>query len=137
MTATDSDQDAPLEIEIDAPPDVHEEAADVLTIIYGVSVTLEMVQDALAEDAVPEGLTQDHIDTLQAAFRTGERVQSHAAYEAFLHEGLGALPADLVDDIRDNISPLASAYGVDLAYAVDDVELADHLAVDVHGWRGA
>jgi len=142
MTDTDTtnstDPDAPLPIDYDVPNDVDAEAAKILAVLYGVIKTLELIQEALAEDNPPEGLTQEHLDTLQEAFRTGERVQDHAAYEAFLVEGPSALPEDLADEISESLAPLASAYGVDLDRGADaGLDLADHLTADVTGWRGS
>lgn len=133
---TDTPDDPPLPVDIDAP-DVHEEAADVLGVHYGVVHTLELVQDAIAEGDIPEALTQDHVDALEAAFRTGERIQSHHTYEAFLQNGLDALPDDLVDDVRETIAPVANTYGIDLEldHAGDGVDLADHLTAVMTAWR--
>lgn len=139
MTATaDGDTETPLPITYDVPDDVDvdEEAVKILAVYWGVTLTLHMIHEALAENNPPENLTQDHIDTLEAAFRTGQRLLDHDAYEAFLAEGPSALPEDLVDEIEETLAPVASAYGIELEGAGDEFTLADHFTTDI-GWRGS
>lgn len=132
------DTDAPLKIGVPDVDDVHPEAVDILRVFYGVTVTLEMLKQSLREGNPPEDFSQETVDTLEAAFRTGEQLLDHDAYEAFREEGLAALPEDLVADIRETMAPVASVYGVELELPGDtsDRSLADHLPVDVD-WRGA
>jgi hypothetical protein len=132
MTAT---ADAPLPIDYDPPADVDGEAADVLAVYHGVLVTFDAVLDTLDEGAPPENLTQDDIDAFEAAYETGRQLREHQAHEAFLEEGLAALPEDLVDDIDEHLAPFATAFGIDLDLDLDrpsdDVELLAGLTAGV------
>jgi len=133
---TQSHTDAPLTLTAENGDDVHEEAAAVLTVVYGVAATLEAIRSRVEAGEAPETLAQEHVDALRRAFRTGQWILNHDAYEAFLQEGLAGLPEELVAEIREGIAPFAHIYGVDLEHAGDDVDLADSVAVDV-GRRGS
>jgi len=133
MTApTGADTDAPLPIDYSVPDDVDAEAAKVLAVIDGVAWTLEALTRSLEENTPPENLTQEHLDTLEAAFQTGQRLMKHHNYEAFLAEGPSALPEGLVDEIAENVAPVASAHGFEIDagtdredFTFDDVVTAD------------
>jgi len=137
-TTTDTDTDAPLSITHDAPDDVDDEAAKILTVYYGVIWTLEAINHSLEENSPPEDLTQEYIDMLETAFQTGQRLMEHHAYEAFLAKGPSALPEDLRDEISANLAPVASPYGVELNAGDDqeDLTLDDMVTADLN-WRGS
>lgn len=130
-------RDSPLRIEVDPRDGVDEEAAKILTTHYGVILTLELIHDALAEDDVPAALSQEHVDGLEAAFRTGQRLRKRPDYEAFLADGPAALPDDVAATVYETLAPLAPAYGVDLEREPTAVDAVLETIRTVHGRRGS
>jgi len=113
MTATtDGDTDAPLPIDYSVPDDVDDEAAKVLAVHLGVIKTLEMLKQSINKGQKPE-MSQRTVDQLEAAHRTGERIQEHPTFEEFLAAGPSALPDSLAAEIRETFSPVAEFYGVE------------------------
>lgn len=128
MTAT---ADAPLPIDYETSDDVADEAAKIVAVYWGVLETFDAVLDAIEEENPPDSLTQEDIDAFEAAYETGRQLRQHEAHDAFLEEGLAALPEDLVADVDEHLAPFASAFGIDLDRPSEDVELVAGLTAGV------
>ena len=118
MSANSTVDTPPITIDYDAPADGDADAAALLELHYGVSVALELIADDVGA-AAEAGWTQAHVDRLEAAFRTGQRLLDSPAFEAFFQEGPAALAADLQDDLREDMAPLTGLVGVDVEFFAD------------------
>jgi hypothetical protein len=107
--------ESPIHVESEAfDESLHPDAKAALAVIYGIVRVLELVQEAVVEDDVPDTLTQDHVDDFEAAFRVGERLLSHPDYDQFRTAGFDALPEAFAVEVYEAVAPYAAVFGVEV-----------------------
>jgi len=136
------DTDAPLPIDVSVGSDCCTEAEDVLTVAYGVLITVEMLQAAAGAGKLPDNFTEEKVEHFADAADVVHKLVTHDQYDAFKADGLGALPSALEGEVRDRLAPLASAYGVEMATDTRDSGTSplDKVAAAIeaaHGQRGS
>ena len=132
----DPDGTTPLELTVDAEEaGVHEDAADLLAIHYGVSLVLELLTEHTDEELRAAGYEPQHIKTLEQAFQAGEHLMDSPAYEAVLQDGTEAVDGDLRDELAEKLVPLGSVFGIDPPLSPASVaDVADQIVVDAARW---
>lgn len=121
MYSTSKKETAPLKL--DAEPDrddLDEDALHTLVINDGVITLLELMGESVRDGTPPETLTQQDIDTAEAAHRAGQRLREHDAYEQFLTEGPDALPDTLALEVYETFAPFAPVFGFEMEVSNPD-----------------